>query len=98
MIVSTLSQSIGLFFVAGLCEIGGGWLIWQWFREGRSWSWGLTGGLVLIFYGASYRLSNPLISDAFMQRMADSLSSCLSCGVGFLTVTSLTASTGLAQL
>jgi small multidrug resistance family-3 protein len=51
MLVSTLAQSIGLFFLAGLCEIGGGWLIWQWFREGRSWSWGFTGGLVLILYG-----------------------------------------------
>jgi small multidrug resistance family-3 protein len=43
--------SILLFLVAGLCEIGGGWLVWQWLREGRGLTWGLVGGLVLILYG-----------------------------------------------
>lgn len=28
--------SIGLFVIAGLCEIGGGYLVWLWFREGKS--------------------------------------------------------------
>lgn len=27
-------ESVGLFLVAGLCEIGGGYLIWQWWRNG----------------------------------------------------------------
>jgi hypothetical protein len=27
--------SLLLFLVAGLCEIRGGWLVWQWLREGR---------------------------------------------------------------
>jgi small multidrug resistance family-3 protein len=44
-------HSIGLFVLAGLCEIGGGWLIWQWLREGRPQWWGLLGGIVLIAYG-----------------------------------------------
>jgi small multidrug resistance family-3 protein len=44
-------SSIFLFLVAGLCEIGGGWLVWQWLREGRGLTWGLAGGLVLILYG-----------------------------------------------
>ena len=43
--------SIFLFLVAGLCEIGGGWLVWQWLREGRGLAWGFVGGLVLILYG-----------------------------------------------
>jgi small multidrug resistance family-3 protein len=43
--------SIVLFLVAGLCEIGGGWLVWQWLREGRNLTWGFIGGLVLILYG-----------------------------------------------
>ena len=43
-------SSIFLFLVAGLCEIGGGWLVWQWLREGRGLTWGLAGGLVLILY------------------------------------------------
>ncbi len=40
-----------LFIVAGLAEIGGGWLIWQTLREGKPLSWGMLGGVVLIAYG-----------------------------------------------
>lgn len=40
-----------LFVLAGLAEIGGGWLIWQWLREGRPWPWGILGALVLTGYG-----------------------------------------------
>jgi len=46
----TLS-SVLLFLVAGLCEIGGGWLVWQWLREGRNVFWGLIGAFALILYG-----------------------------------------------
>ena len=46
-----IPQSLGLFILAGLCEIGGGWLVWQWLRESRPWPWGVIGGLVLILYG-----------------------------------------------
>ena len=51
MSASLITQSLGLFILAGLCEIGGGWLVWQWIREDRPWSWGLLGGLVLCLYG-----------------------------------------------
>ncbi len=44
-------RSISLFVIAGLAEIGGGWLIWQWLREGRSLWLGLVGGAVLVLYG-----------------------------------------------
>ncbi|MHB1005892.1 MAG: YnfA family protein [Chloroflexota bacterium] len=40
-----------LFAVAGLAEIGGGWLVWQWLRVGRPWPVGLVGALVLFAYG-----------------------------------------------
>ncbi|TAK31362.1 MAG: YnfA family protein [Chloroflexota bacterium] len=40
-----------LFGLAGLAEIGGGWLVWQWLREERPWPFGLVGGLVLVLYG-----------------------------------------------
>ena len=43
--------SVALFVFAGLCEIGGGWLIWKWLRDGRPGWWGLIGGVVLILYG-----------------------------------------------
>lgn len=28
-------RSAVLFLLAGLCEIGGGYLVWQWLRNGR---------------------------------------------------------------
>ena len=40
-----------LFFLAGLCEIGGGYLIWLWLREEMSWVLGVMGGFVLFVYG-----------------------------------------------
>ncbi|MGH7403026.1 MAG: YnfA family protein, partial [Candidatus Rokuibacteriota bacterium] len=30
-------QSVVLFVLAGLAEIGGGYLMWLWWREGRPW-------------------------------------------------------------
>ena len=36
---------------AGLCEIGGGYLVWGWMREHRPLLWALLGGLVLAAYG-----------------------------------------------
>ena len=44
-------KTIFLFFLAGLAEIGGGYLIWLWLREGYSSLLGLTGGLALALYG-----------------------------------------------
>ena len=40
-----------IFLLAGLAEIGGGYLIWQWLREGKSAMFGLVGGIALILYG-----------------------------------------------
>ncbi|MBG9587903.1 YnfA family protein [Cytobacillus firmus] len=44
-------QAIILFILAGLAEIGGGYLIWQWIREGKPLTWGIAGGLILALYG-----------------------------------------------
>ena len=46
----TIGQSILLFFLAGLCEIGGGYLVWLWLREDFSWILGAVGGFVLFLY------------------------------------------------
>jgi len=46
-----IARSISYFFLAGFCEIGGGYLIWLWLREGRSPWLALLGGAVLILYG-----------------------------------------------
>ena len=40
-----------LFLLAGLAEIGGGWLVWQWLRVGRSWHWAFAGAILLVLYG-----------------------------------------------
>jgi len=40
----------GLFVLAGLCEIGGGYLEWGWMREHRPVAWALIGALVLAAY------------------------------------------------
>ena len=40
-----------LFVLAGLAEIGGGWLVWQWLRNGKGLWMGLLGGAVLVLYG-----------------------------------------------
>ena len=37
--------------MAGLAEIGGGYLVWLWWREGRPWPLGLVGAGVLVLYG-----------------------------------------------
>jgi len=49
--VRALVQSAALFALAGLAEIGGGYLVWLWWRDGRAWPIGLAGGLALMLYG-----------------------------------------------
>jgi small multidrug resistance family-3 protein len=44
-------RSLALFVVAGLCEIGGGYLVWQWWRNGATVVVGLLGAVVLFVYG-----------------------------------------------
>lgn len=44
-------QSLAYFLLAGLCEIGGGYLVWIWLREGRSAWLGFTGAVLLVLYG-----------------------------------------------
>ena len=43
--------TIALFLFAGLAEIGGGYLIWLWLREGKPYYWGIFGGVALALYG-----------------------------------------------
>lgn len=44
-------RSILYFILAGLMEIGGGWLVWIWLREKRAWWIGAAGALLLVAYG-----------------------------------------------
>ena len=43
--------SLALFVLAGLCEIGGGYLVWLWVREGRNALLAVLGGAILFVYG-----------------------------------------------
>jgi small multidrug resistance family-3 protein len=49
--MTTPGQSVLLFTLAGLAEIGGGYLMWLWWRNGRAWPVGLLGAAMLVFYG-----------------------------------------------
>ena len=51
MHVSSIGISIALFVIAGLMEIGGGYLVWLWLRDGRTAVLGALGGLLLFTYG-----------------------------------------------
>ena len=46
-----ITKSIILFILAGLCEIGGGYLVWLWLREGKGILIGVLGGIILVLYG-----------------------------------------------
>lgn len=43
--------TIFLFIIAGIAEIGGGYLIWLWLREGKPLYLGVFGGIALALYG-----------------------------------------------
>jgi small multidrug resistance family-3 protein len=44
-------RAVGLFALAGLAEIGGGYLVWRWRRADAALLVGLIGGLILFLYG-----------------------------------------------
>lgn len=48
---SSLVRSVGYFLMAGLLEIGGGYLIWLWLRGQRSIVLGVLGACALAAYG-----------------------------------------------
>lgn len=48
---SVVIASLALFVLAGLAEIGGGYLVWLWMRGSSGVLVGLVGGLVLFAYG-----------------------------------------------
>jgi len=64
-----IAKSLVYFILAGLCEIGGGYLVWLWLREGKSVAFGLLGGATLILYGAfvfpTLEVANLVSSKSF---------------------------------
>lgn len=53
----SIVKSLLIFFIAGLCEIGGGYLVWIWLKKDKPLWYGIIGGLILVAYGivASYQ-------------------------------------------
>jgi small multidrug resistance family-3 protein len=45
------ARALALFVAAGIAEIGGGYLVWRWRREGAPLVVGLVGAAVLVTYG-----------------------------------------------
>ena len=44
-------KSISYFILAGILEIGGGYLIWLWIREGKGIGYAILGAIILALYG-----------------------------------------------
>jgi small multidrug resistance family-3 protein len=47
----TTIYSLGLFLLAVLAEIGGGYLVWLWIRQKKKIIFGIVGGIILFTYG-----------------------------------------------
>jgi len=51
MPTSSIIVSLFYFLLAGLLEIGGGYLVWIWLKDGKPLSYGLAGFVILMLYG-----------------------------------------------
>jgi len=49
--MSQVLHSALLFLLAGIAEIGGGYLMWLWWRGNRAWPVGVIGAMALVLYG-----------------------------------------------
>lgn len=49
--MSSILKSLFIFILAGLCEIGGGYLVWLWLKEDKPIWYGMIGGIILALYG-----------------------------------------------
>lgn len=47
----SIAQSLLYFILAGIFEIGGGYLMWLWLREGKSGWFAIAGAILLALYG-----------------------------------------------
>jgi small multidrug resistance family-3 protein len=68
----TVVKSLFYFLIAGLFEIGGGYLVWIWLRGGKSIWFGIAGAITLILYGVIPTLQPPvLVLVEYMLRMEE---------------------------
>jgi small multidrug resistance family-3 protein len=50
-LTDVITKSLLFLIAAGICEIGGGYLVWLWLRKGRSPWLAVVGAIVLFAYG-----------------------------------------------
>jgi small multidrug resistance family-3 protein len=60
-----MAKSLFLFLIAGLCEIGGGYLFWLWLREGKSVWLAVIGVVVLAMYAVLPTLQTVSFGRAY---------------------------------
>ena len=46
-----VASTLGIFFLAAVLEIGGGYLVWKWLRDHKGKILGFVGAIVLFTYG-----------------------------------------------
>ena len=63
--MAALLYSILIFVVAGICEIGGGWLMWKWLRDAKPMWWGILGAAILVLYGVIPTLQTSHFSRVY---------------------------------
>ncbi|NDU94568.1 YnfA family protein [Spirosoma terrae] len=51
IMLETVGKSLLVFILAGLCEIGGGYLVWLWMKADKPLWYGILGGIILAAYG-----------------------------------------------
>lgn len=68
-----IAKSVLFFFLAGICELGGAYLIWLWLKNGRSFLFGIAGAAVLVAYGFMHTMQTSNYGR-IQAHTADSLS------------------------
>ena len=58
-------HSLIRFLFAGFCEIGGGYLIWLWLKEGKSIWFAMGGAILLMLYGIAATLQPTTFGRAY---------------------------------
>jgi small multidrug resistance family-3 protein len=53
-----IAKSVLFFLLAGICELGGAYLIWLWLKNGRSFLFGAVGGTILVAYGIMHTMQS----------------------------------------
>jgi small multidrug resistance family-3 protein len=58
-------KSLLIFLLAGICEIGGGYLVWLWIKEDKPFWYGILGGFILALYGVVATMQSSNFARAY---------------------------------